>query len=126
MFGIDEFGGLGAHRAQQSGELIRGVEIGLVQHDKHRPPRYEHGFQRRQFGIGNVAVEHEHDEIGATGDFIRQRLAVLATRLVESRRVDQENAASLRLVPGLHARAACLAVNRADGKAFFADQRVQQ
>ncbi len=118
--------GFFADRVQQRIELLPRIEVRLVQGDDDRPPLLQQSAERLQFAVGDVAVENEDDEIGAVRDFLRHFLARFAARLVQSRRVDQENAGCFDFRPLLHRGPLRFPVQRAHRKFLFADERIQQ
>jgi hypothetical protein len=72
-------------------ELLRGVAVGLVQHEQNAAPGRAESFQRPVFEIGQVALTDHQGDIGAPADGASQLLTFGPVQFVDTRRIDQHH-----------------------------------
>ena len=107
-------------RAQQLA-FAAGEAVALVQYQDQRPLQRCEPAQGIQLGLGQVAVDHEQDQIGATGHLVGQLLPFLAVDFIDPRGVDQKDVAVTELAPLPVLHRAGLAMQRAGREALFAE-----
>ena len=102
------------------------VTIDLVQHQQQRTALCGQRAQRREFGPGEVAVDHEQDQVGTPGHLPGQLLACLAVDLIDPGGIDQVDVAVVKLAPLATLDGPGLAVKRAGAEALLTQQGVDQ
>ncbi len=104
-------------------DLRRAVEIGFVDDEQHRLVQIAKLLDRVDLDPVEVAVGDEQHQIGVAHGFLGELAAQLAGRLVDARRVDQDQLGILKAGLGDLVGGAVLGGDRKD---LFARQRIEE
>ena len=104
-------------------DLRRPVQVGFVDDEQNRLVQVAKLFQRVDLDPVEIAVGDEQHEIGIAHRFLGELAAQFAGRLVDARRVDQDQLGVLKASLGDLVGRAVLGGNRED---LFARQRVEE
>ena len=126
VFRTHQAGHAQAQVLQQVVQVLAAVAIGLVQRQQQRTLGGGERLQRVEFLAGKVAVADEHHQVADLGHLERQPFARLAVQLVDAGRVDQHQAALLRLVEHCVFGVGGGAVQDAHGERLAAEQGIAQ
>ena len=109
-----------AEPRQQLVALVARIAIRLVQDQQYRARVGRKAPHGTEFDGGEVALDHEQQQVRARRHVPRDTLPFLAADLIDAGGIDKEHAAGVFLSPGGPAGFAGLAMQRAGGEALLA------